>query len=216
MPTSRKNRGVILLRKIGWPLLLLLVLVAGLFWWVRTSETSVFHYVLGGQSSVKAVDGKVNVLLLGVAGGVHDGPNLTDTIMVVSYDQKTKKATLISLPRDLWLTTNQSKVNALYQIGLNKGDGLGYARKGIENILGIEIPYAVRVDFSGFTKAIDLVGGLDINVVHSFDDYTYPIEGHQNDTCEYKESQVDIDEEKAKQLGVKAGKLKALLDPSGT
>lgn len=212
---KKGNRGFLLFRKIWWVLFLLLVLIIGVLWWGRTSETSVFRYVLGGQSSVKTVDGRVNILLLGIAGGTHDGPNLTDTMIVASYDTQTKKVSLISIPRDLWLTPNMAKVNALYQIGLNKGNGLGYARKGIEGVLGIEIPYAIRMDFSGFIKAVDLVGGLDINVVHSFDDYSYPIEGHENDTCEYKESLVDVDEGKAKQLGVTTGKLKALLDPSG-
>ena len=39
------------------------------------------------------------------------------------------------------------------------------------------------MDFSGFVKAIDEVGGLDINVDNTFDDYQYPIDGMEDATC---------------------------------
>src|SRR5690349_19476909 len=47
----------------------------------------------------ETADGLINVLLLGVGGGMHDGPDLTDTIMLVSIKPASKSATLISLPR---------------------------------------------------------------------------------------------------------------------
>ncbi len=192
---------------------ILLVIVAA-FWSRSGNNTGVINYVFGNQSTIKTVDGRINVLLLGIGGDGHDGPNLTDTIMVASVDPKTREADLVSLPRDLWSTKHQVKVNALYQLGIDKGDGLGVARQEIGDMLGVEIPYAVRVDFNGFTKAVDLVGGLDINVAHSFDDYDYPVPGKEDSMCGYTQTEQDISSDQAQTLGVQPGKLKVLLDPN--
>lgn len=195
---------------------LAVIIIFGFFLWSKFSSSSVFEFALSAGSVLKTDDnGRVNVLLLGVSGAGHDGPNLTDTIMVVSYDIKTHHADLISLPRDLWSDKYKGKVNSIYEIGLSKGGGLGFAEKELGNILGLSIPYAVRLDFSGFIKAIDLVGGVDVNIPYSFDDFEYPNEGHENDMCGNQEKVVDISDDQSKQLGVPAGKQKALIDPSG-
>jgi hypothetical protein len=65
--------------------------------------------------------GRVNVLLLGIGGGDHDGPNLTDTIMVASIDPVNKTADLISVPRDLWVNVTghgPMKLNAAFETGI--------------------------------------------------------------------------------------------------
>ena len=59
--------------------------------------------------------------------------------------------------------------------------------------LGIPIHYTARIDFSGFQKAIDLVGGVDVNVEKEFTDSKYPIEGKENDLCGYKIVEVEGD-----------------------
>src|SRR3989339_1574184 len=66
-----------------------------------------------------------NFLLLGYGGGAHEGTYLTDTIMVLNIDTKVKKATIFSVPRDLWvgLPTKSgadfhTKINAVYQLEL--------------------------------------------------------------------------------------------------
>jgi len=178
----------------------------------KPNRSSVFNYVLGRETTLEEDQGRINILLLGMAGGRHDGATLTDTIMVASYDLKTKKAVLVSLPRDLWISKHQAKVNTLYQTGLSSGEGLKFVREEIGQILGLKIPYAVRVDFAGFVQVVDLMEGIDIEVTRSFDDYFYPLEGKENDLCEYKEEEIEIDEEKAKKLNIKTGKVKVLLD----
>ena len=98
-----------------------------------SGSSSVVSQILSG-TSLKTSGGRVNVLLLGIAGGAHDGANLTDTIMVASYDLKNNDAYLISIPRDLWLPSFQSKANAVYQTGLSQKNGLGLAKTVIGNI----------------------------------------------------------------------------------
>ncbi len=179
------------------------------------SETGSYVTSIISGTSLKSSDGRVNVLFLGIAGGRHDGSNLTDTIMVASYNLKANEVDLISLPRDLWLPFTQSKVNAVYQKGLSEGDGLGLTKTVVGNILDIPIHYALRVDFRGFVQAIDAIDGIDVLVENPFDDYLYPIEGKENDLCGMEEKEMEFNEEEAKNLNIEAGKKKVLIDKEG-
>ena len=55
------------------------------------------------EIALRQSDQRINILLLGIGGGKHDGPNLTDTLILASVDPQTNKVTLISVPRDLWI-----------------------------------------------------------------------------------------------------------------
>jgi len=122
--------------------------------------------------------------------------------------------TLLSIPRDLWLPNINEKINTAYQIGLNNGKGLSYAEDKIDNILGITIHYGVVLDFSGFSKAVDQVGGLDVTVPNTFDDYQYPIDGKENDLCGWTEQQMTLSDDQAKSLNVQPGTQKVYVGPS--
>lgn len=133
----------------------------------------------------KTQDQRINVLLLGIGGGTHDGPDLTDTMIFASIDPSKNKIALISIPRDLWISDLSSKINAAYADGESKKKegGLIESEAVVTKIVGQPINYGIRIDFKGFVKAVDLVGGLDIKVDTSFDDYQYPIEGREDDSC---------------------------------
>lgn len=204
----------ILKRKHAILILVGAVLAGLLIYWMGVGGSSAFNYVFRG-TSLKTEDGRISVLFLGIAGGKHDGATLTDTVMVASYDLKTHRADLISIPRDLWLEKHKARVNTLYQTGLLQGDGLSFTRGEISEMLGISIPYAIRVDFSGFIKAIDLINGVDVDVVQSFDDYEYPVEGREDDLCGNKEQEVDIDEGKSRELNIPEGKQRVYLKVDG-
>lgn len=179
------------------------------------SKGSAFSYVFTPNKTREAEDGRITVLLLGMAGGKHDGATLTDSIIVASYNIKTDKALLISIPRDLWISSESAKVNAVYQKGEKEGKGLSYVKEKIHEVVGLPVDYAVRLDFSGFAKAIDLVGGIDVDVPKTFDDYNYPIEGKETDLCGNKEEEIDLTEEQAKVLKVEKGKKKVIVTLTG-
>jgi LCP family protein required for cell wall assembly len=155
----------------------------------------IFHLLFDRSIALKETNNRVNVLLLGIGGGVHDGPNLTDTIIFASIDPKNNKVNLVSIPRDLWvpeLTTYVKKINSAYSDGesKSKGGGLIEAKAIVRKVTGQEVDYGIRIDFSGFTKAIDTIGGLDINVDNTFDDYVYPISGKEDDSCGFSDKDI--------------------------
>ncbi|OGK52258.1 hypothetical protein A2970_01845 [Candidatus Roizmanbacteria bacterium RIFCSPLOWO2_01_FULL_44_13] len=131
-------------------------------------------------------DNQVNILFLGIAGGNHDGPNLSDTIIVVNYNFKTNKLATISIPRDIWSPALRDKINSAYAYGEEaKKDGGGFtlARAEVSRIVGLPIPYAAVIDFDKFKGLIDFLGGIEVNVERSFTDKKFPIEGKENDDC---------------------------------
>ena len=144
-----------------------------------------FQLMFNKEIQLKKTDGSVNILLLGVGGGKHDGPDLTDTIMYANVNQAKNKITLVSIPRDLWIPDISEKINTAYAIGNSKqkDGGLVLAKAVVSKVINQPIDYAFVIDFSGFVKAVDLVGGLDITVDRTFDDYEYPVEEKYDDLC---------------------------------
>lgn len=125
---------------------------------------------------------RTNILLLGTGGGDHPGADLTDSIMLISINILTSDTVLISLPRDIWVESLSAKLNTAYHFGEEKitGEGLTLAKSAVAEITNQPIHYGVMLDFSGFEKAIDVVGGVDLNVPRSFTDKQYPISGKEN------------------------------------
>lgn len=144
--------------------------------------------------ALNKTDDHINILLLGIAGGTHEGPSLTDTILFASLDPGQNKITLVSIPRDLWMPALNEKVNTAYAIGEGKrmGGGLILANGVVSKILNQPVHYGVRIDFEGFTKAIDLLGGIDVNLEKEFNDYEYPIDGKENDSCGFSDYEVGL------------------------
>ncbi len=130
---------------------------------------------LKGESS-----GRVNILILGVGDAGHQGATLSDTIMVVSYDVSSKNVSMISIPRDLYVKVDgygYAKINSAHAYGEEykySGGGPQLARDTVSYVLDIPIHYYVRADFTGFSKLIDAVGGVDINVEKDLYDPLYP------------------------------------------
>ena len=135
--------------------------------------------------------GNINILILGRGGGTHDGPDLTDTIILGMVNPSRNEADIISIPRDLWLPDLKEKINTAYAIGQAKNkQGTLLAKAAVEKVTGQNIDYTVVIDFSGFVKLVDYLGGIDVNVANTLDDYSYPIEGKEKDTCGHPEQEI--------------------------
>ena len=136
------------------------------------------------DSGLESDKGRVNILFLGTGGAGHEGPDLTDTMILASIDKDSKDVVLVSIPRDLWAESINAKINHAYAYGQEKnGEGLKLAKQTVSILLSIPVHYALRVDFNGFIKAVDLVNGLDINVDNAFEDPRYPVAGKEDDLC---------------------------------
>lgn len=150
----------------------------------QTVKVSPFKALMG-IGGPESLNGTVNILLLGVPGGNHDGPNLSDSINVLSYDMKTNRLTTIGIPRDVWSETIHQKINAAYATGeaIEPGRGMTLARAEVSGIIGIPIHYAAVIRFAQFEQLIDYLEGVDVDVEKAFTDTEFPVTGKEDDTC---------------------------------
>ncbi|HEX9016973.1 MAG TPA: LCP family protein [Chloroflexota bacterium] len=130
---------------------------------------------------------RTNFLLLGIDQRDDEKgvPTRSDTIMVVSLDQTNKTAAMISFARDLWVpipgyADNRINVpNFLGDAYKYPGGGPALAEKTIEQDFGLDIDYYARVDFRGFEKIVDTLGGIDVDVERAILDEEYPTEDYE-------------------------------------
>ena len=159
---------------------------------LQQSLSFVSNFILAPRDKILSVDGNTNILILGKAGENHDAPDLTDTIFFGSVSRDQKNISLVSLPRDIWISSLRAKLNSAYYWGNQKqaGGGLILAKSTVEEIIGQPVHYALVIDFAGFTKVIDVLGGIEVDVERDFVDEKYPIAGRERDLCggdpEYK------------------------------
>ncbi|MCL5950431.1 MAG: LCP family protein [Chloroflexi bacterium] len=138
-----------------------------------------------GDSPNLALGERVNVLIMGIDRRPSEScPCRTDTMMLATLDPKTMTAALLTIPRDLYVPipgVGEDRINTANLYGdLKKlpGGGPALAKKTVELNLGRRVHYYVIIDFSGFRKAVDAIGGIDINVPKAIDDPTYPDENY--------------------------------------
>ena len=155
------------------------------------SQAQLFGTVFAGGGDGRAVDGRINVLLLGSdADDVRPGIR-TDTMMVASVDAETGRTVLFSLPRNLqwapfpttsplhkvypkgfWCADQSCLLNAVHTETLNHPDlfkdvedaGLVELRGVISEILGLKINYYAMVDMRGFESLVDALGGVRLDI----------------------------------------------------
>ena len=123
----------------------------------------------------KLVDGALNILLLGTdsrdpeVSGESGGAWRTDTLVIVHIPASHDRAYLVSIPRDLWVYVPRSqdgqngdtmaKINAAYAWG-----GMPLIVQTIEQYSGVRIDHVALVDFAGFVKVTDAVGGVELTI----------------------------------------------------
>lgn len=143
----------------------------------------IFSLFSRNPTDLATADGRANLLLLGAGGAGHEGVDLTDTIIFISADVSSGDIFMLSLPRDIWIPSMKAKINTAYHYGEQRrpdGGGLVLAKAAVSEILDQPVHYTLLIDFEGFKKAIDLLGGVEIEVERAFDDYQYPIPGREN------------------------------------
>ncbi len=180
--------------KIFAAILIIILAVAGYFAWktgfvlnkISGSRSSSFASLLSGGTAPQEQDGRVNILLLGMRGeNMPGGGLLADSIMVASFDTKNNKVAMISVPRDLYVkipdTNENSKINAVYSHWESGGKGQGIPKMEamLQTITGLKIDHAIVINFAGFQKLIDAVGGVDVRMPKGFAETQQFVEGNE-------------------------------------
>lgn len=169
--------------------LLILILAGGVFIGIRflMASGNIFKgNVLGLVQSKELkmdADGRTNIVVFGTSeddeGGNHPGAYLTDSILIVSVDQKNNDAFTYSIPRDLWvdygtscLSGNEGKINVVFQCYSNDGQnqvaGAEALMRVLGEVIGTEVHYYSHVNYSVVRDAVDAVGGVEV-VIESND-----------------------------------------------
>lgn len=125
---------------------------------------------------------RITVLLLGVDQRPDDpSPARTDNIIVVTLEPSTGKLGVISVPRDTLVSIpgfdRKGKINTAYVVGETKkypGGGGALAKKTVSELLGYPVDYYIKINFDGFERIVDLIGGIDVDVPKTIHDEEYP------------------------------------------
>lgn len=191
--------------KKGWKkvlLVIVIILLIAIGWFTyRTIKnggglSGMLATVVGHDENTKKDLKEIKVLILGVSTDID--AELTDTIMVASYNPNTQKANLLSIPRDTFTGTNtkkavsSQKINSLYNINKTPEKTL----EAVNKLTGLDIEYYVVVRTEALIKLVDAIGGVEFNV---------PIDMKYDDTSQdlhidLKAGEQHIDGAKAEQL----------------
>jgi len=144
-------------------------------------DTAITNRPISNEPRSTVAFDPINILLLGTDDRPNDiGPARTDTIILLTLDPQTSTAGMLSFPRDLWVNipgyNEASKINTAYGMGerTKAGNGSQVVMDTVSGFIGYPVDYYVRVDFNGFVRTVDLLGGLDIMVAQTIHDEEYP------------------------------------------
>lgn len=178
------------------------ILIIGVIWFILWGN-DIIAKITGGQGNVMDLlfqsetyeplktdgNGRTNILAIGTSGynmegdegnGVHDGAQLTDSIMVISLNQETGDLAMLSLPRDLKVSrtcTATGKINEIYWCNNMDGDDEAAGNQAIMDevgeILGIEFQYYVHVNWGSLVDIVNTLGGITVTLDEDIEDYAY-------------------------------------------
>lgn len=149
---------------------------------------------------------RINILLAGIGGAGHDGAYLADTIILVSLKPSTNEVAMMSIPRDLYVDIpnyGSRKINNALAFGREAnypGGGEALLAQVVSTTFNVPVDYYARLDFAGFRKVIDDLGGIDITIDNSFSDYEYPDYNYGYQTITFKKGTEHMIGERALQF----------------
>ncbi|MDX6334701.1 MAG: hypothetical protein QOG05_2041 [Streptosporangiaceae bacterium] len=177
---SRKARQRRVMLTVSAALSAVVLFVAGTAWGFTSYINDTIGRVNAGTAGTPA-SGPLNVLLAGVdqrSGltrrqqlALHVGSAVSsnsDTMMLIHVSGDRSRVTVISIPRDSWVSIpghGMSKVNAAYGLG-----GPKLVVQTVEQNTGLTINDFVQVNFLGFVRVIDALGGVNICLPFAVDD----------------------------------------------
>ena len=204
--TKKEKKKVSKLRKIITSILLAIVVgIIGLLVWAILWGNDIIAKITGGNGNLwdaigvittetyeplkTDANGRTNILAFGTSGydmdgnegnGVHDGAQLTDSIMMISLNQETGDIAMLSLPRDLKASptcTATGKINEVYWCNNQRKDneeaGAQALMREVGSILGIEFQYYAHLNWGALKDIVDTLGGITVTLDEDVDDRYY-------------------------------------------
>lgn len=125
-------------------------------------------------------DDRVNLLIVGYSADNdgHAGAELTDSILLLSYNTANNTGYMLSIPRDMYVDIPEygmAKINEAYQAGersdfsdpLYPNGGMGLLRKTVTDTFGVDIHYHALVNYAAVRETVDALGGISVDVKSS-------------------------------------------------
>lgn len=157
------------------------LVILWIFWsvYVFFSHFSLGEVLMLFGSMETDTNNRTQILLLGSGNEAHDSPELTDTIILASLDHDKGTVSMLSIPRDLWINSTNSRINRIYQDNLETyghDEAIRMLEEKVEEITGQSIQYYARVDFNAFKDIVNAIGGVDVTLDYKLCDDQYPDE----------------------------------------
>lgn len=127
------------------------------------------------------LDEPISILLLGSDALPGQGASRTDVILLVRIDPRAGQVSMLSIPRDLWTAIpghGEARINAAFPIGERRvGPGYGptLAKRTVSELVDLPVDRFVMIDFAGFVRLIDRLGGIEVDVPVALDDPSFPV-----------------------------------------
>ena len=119
-----------------------------------------------------------NILVIGIGWAGHQAWTLADSIMLASLDEAKKSVTMISIPRDLYVSYGTGewawKINTLYPIWLSHKEWVSLIANKVAEITGQSIHHYIVIDFTAFRYIVNALDGIEIDVIRDLYDNEYP------------------------------------------
>jgi anionic cell wall polymer biosynthesis LytR-Cps2A-Psr (LCP) family protein len=182
-PQSKRRR---IIKRIVIALIIILIVLGGwLAYKALHAGGNIFKGNLLGLIQNKPLkqdaNGRSNILVLGTSEDDpgHQGANLTDSIMILSVDQKNKNAYMISIPRDLEVEYGQScvpgsagKINVYFSCVGGGAGSVEADRTALtqtsqfvgQQVVGMDIQYGVNVNYTVMRQLVSAVGGITVTI----------------------------------------------------
>lgn len=150
-------------------------------WWTRMG--GIFSAVVAPQETAEEKlnqifplplkeTGRWDVLILGIRGKDDpEGGLLSDSILILSLEQKNKKLSLVSLPRDIFIEFPgiiAGKINEVYERGWQQNNTFSFSKNVFSRLSGVYIDQIIVFDFKAFAEIVNVLGGIEIELVQPF------------------------------------------------
>lgn len=124
---------------------------------------------------------RTNILLLGLDRRPDDTTFVSraDTLILMTVYAEKNYVGMLSIPRDLWVTlpdgsTNRINTAHFFAEADAPGTGPAASQQTVQSNFGVDVPHYLRIDFAGFVKIVDAVGGIDLDAPAPLFDDAYP------------------------------------------